>query len=183
VTTAAVVLAAGGGSRFEADGHKLLALLRGRPLVSWAIESAVAAALDETMVVTGAVPIAVPDGVTVLDNPEWQTGIASSLQVAIARAGSAGHEAVVVGLGDQPFVVPLAWKAVAACPAPIAVATYDGVRGNPVRLARSVWDLLPSDGDAGARVLMREQPELVAEVACDGAAADVDTVEDLDRWS
>jgi CTP:molybdopterin cytidylyltransferase MocA len=184
VTTAAVVLAAGGGSRFSGDTHKLLADFRGRPLVAWAVEHALEAGLNETIVVTGAVDLhgVLPEGVTVIENARWEDGQATSLHAAIAEAERKGHGAVVIGLGDQPAVPPDAWRAVAASHAAIAVATYEGKRRNPVRLARTVWSLLPAEGDEGARTLMRRRPDLVGEVACVGDPADVDTAEDLARW-
>lgn len=178
-----MVLAAGGGSRFAGDGHKLVVPLRGAPLVTWSVRAAVAADLDQTIVVWGAVPLdgLMPAGVVLVENQQWSTGLASSLRAALAE--TTDHDAVVVGLGDQPFVPAEAWRAVAASDAPIAVATYAGRRRNPVRLAREVWPLLPAGGDRGARDLIAERPDLVVEVACSGEPADVDTAEDLARWS
>jgi len=178
-----VVLAAGGGRRFGGTVPKLLADFRGRPLVRWAVDAAVAAGLDDVVVVTGAVDLgaALPAGVRMVPNPRWEAGLASSLQAALAQLGA--RDAAVVGLGDQPLVPAAAWRAVAASDAAIAVATFEGARRPPVRLAREVWPLLPAEGDEGARALMRDRPDLVAEVACSGEPADVDTLEDLERWS
>ncbi|MDA8061145.1 MAG: NTP transferase domain-containing protein [Actinomycetota bacterium] len=190
----AAVLAAGGAARFRASrgggaddpaDHKLLAPFRGRPLVAWALEAAAGAALERTFVVTGAVELEglVPPGAEVLANPDWASGQASSLQVALRAAREAGLGALVVGLGDQPLVPAAAWSAVARGRGPIVVATYAGRRRNPVRLDESVWSELPTVGDEGARRLIGLHPELVSEVACDGDPADVDTWEDLRRWS
>lgn len=184
-TTAAVLLAAGGGRRFAADGHKLLAPFRGRTVVAHAVAAAHEAGLDEVIVVVGAVDLRseLPAGVTVVDNPAWADGQAGSLQVAIRTAAAHGHGAVVVGLGDQPLVPAAAWRAVAVSASPIAVATYDGQRRNPVRLAEEVWPLLPTEGDEGARSVIRARDDLVEAVPCPGSPVDIDTVEDLDRWN
>ena len=191
MSTAAIVLAAGGGSRFRASGggvHKLLAAYLGRTVVEWSIEAAASAQLDATYVVRGATDLPLPplvaDKVRFVRNDRWREGIATSLQAGVTQARRDGHVAVVVGLGDQPLVRSDAWRLVArASTSPVAVATYRGERGNPVRLSSMVWPLLPRGGDEGARVVMRRRPDLVVEVPCPGRAADIDTVDDLREWS
>lgn len=183
----AVLLAAGGGSRFRGDTHKLRAPLHGRPVLAHALDALVASEL-EAVVVTGAVDVVdlVPDGIDVVPNPQWERGQAGSVQVGIDVARQRGHDAVVVGLGDQPFLTADAWRAVAGADAAIAVATYHGRRGHPVRLGAAVWDLLPAAGDEVGRAVMRSRPELVREIPCQGGdapVADIDTLEDLRRWS
>jgi molybdenum cofactor cytidylyltransferase len=182
----AVVLAAGAGSRFSGSGHKLLAEHDGRAVVEYAVESALEG-LGRVLVVTGAigVPATLADhsGVRLVHHAGWADGQATTLAAAIdAVRDDATVEAVVVGLGDQPSITPEAWRRVAASEAPIAVATYDGRRRNPVRLHRSVWPLLPTSGDEGARALIRLRADLVEEVPCSGSPADIDTLEDLLRW-
>lgn len=188
VSTAGVLLAAGAGTRFAGPRHKLLADLDGQSVVSRALGSLLGASLEAVAVVTGAVDVsgvfaATGSDIAVIDNDRWESGIASSVRCAASWAARQGHEAIVVGLADQPFVTSAAWRTVAASVAPIAVGTYDGRRGNPVRLAREVWPLLPHGGDEGARTVMRRFPELVVPVACEGSPDDIDTVEDLRRWS
>lgn len=179
-----MLLAAGGGSRFTRSTHKLLAPLGDSTVFGRALAAALDAGFAHLVVVSGAVDLPLV-GTPVVErhHPGWAAGQATSLQAGIAAARELGAGAVVVGLGDQPFVTSSAWRAVAASSAPVAVATYDGVRGNPVRLAADVWPLLPVEGDTGARQLMTLHPELVEEVPCQGSAADIDTPEDLERWT
>lgn len=180
-----VLLAAGGGSRFAGAEHKLRAPFRGRPLVAWALEAAAGAGLP-LLVVTGAVEVAdlLPSGATEVRNERWSKGQATSLQAGLTAADGAGHDVVVVGLGDQPFVPAEAWRRVAEeCSTSIAVATYEGRRGNPVRLHAEIWPLLPIAGDEGARSLMDGRPDLVTPVACPGHPVDIDTTEELEQWS
>lgn len=189
MTVLAVVLAAGAGSRFRASGateHKLLVPVRGRPIVAWAIDAALAAGFDELVVVTGSVALPVPTGVRVLHNDRWMEGQATSLALAVEHGRLGGHDAVVVGLGDQPFLTSEAWRAVAAAVSlerPLATATYDGVTGQPVAIHVSLWDEIPTTGDAGARSLLARHRDLIVEVPCTGSPADIDNLEDLARWS
>jgi CTP:molybdopterin cytidylyltransferase MocA len=114
----------------------------------------------------------------------WRNGIAGSLRTALeALEGWAQVEAVCIGLADQPRIGPEAYRrldAAYADGAKLAVATYGGVRANPVLLGRGIWpEARKLDGDEGARTLMRTHP--VVEVSCDGTGSpeDVDTLDDL----
>jgi molybdenum cofactor cytidylyltransferase len=209
--TLVVVLAAGAGSRYSGDTHKLEAVVGDRTVAEHSIVAAIASGVGDVIVITGASqpspdtmsalsgatttdarasdPGAVDDGtaetaetIQFIHNPDWADGQAVSLQVALEEASRVEAEAIVVGLADQPGVTPEAWRRVAASRSPIAVATYDGVRGNPVRLHRSVWQMLAPTGDEGARSLMRLRPELVEQIPCPGSAHDIDTREDLQLW-
>ncbi len=183
-----VVLAAGSGSRYRGSTPKVLAPLPdGTTLVGRAVATASEAGLDAVAVVLGALTAAelapLPAGLTVLVNPRWAEGQATSLTTAIRWARGLGAPAITVGLGDQPGLTSSAWRTVAGAGSPIALATYDGTRGHPVRLGSAVWDALSSTGDAGARELVRCRPDLVTEVPCVGDPTDVDTVEDLAAWA
>lgn len=182
--TVLVLLAAGAGSRFAGPGHKLTADLGGHSVAERSVAAAQAAGVGPVVVVTGATPLPLPDSpdLHVISNPDWAAGQSTSLRAGIAEAERLGAVAIVVGLADQPFVEPEAWRSVAAATSPIAVATYDGKRRNPVRLHRDVWPLLPAGGDEGARSLIRLRSDLVEEVPCLGSPADIDTLEDLRTW-
>jgi molybdenum cofactor cytidylyltransferase len=195
--TVAVVLAAGSGTRFVGSTHKLQSVAQGRPVYHWAVESAIEANIGPVVVVTGKTPLpldfALSDEAQAsitkwglphsINNPNWSTGMASSVQCAIEFAASLGAQAVVVGLADQPCVPPSAWQRVASSTSPLAVATYDTKRGNPVKLHAEMWSHLPTTGDEGARNLLRSHHQLVSEVSCTGSAIDIDTIEDLEQAS
>lgn len=184
MTTAAVVLAAGAGTRFGGDTHKLRAPFRGLTVVQHALGAAVEAEFDAVYIVSGAVELRdlIPDGVVLVDNHSWELGQATSLRAGVFTAENDGHEAVVIGLGDQPLVGAESWRAVAEAEGDLVTAVFRGRRSPPVKLGRAVWPFLPTSGDAGARMLMQMRPERVTEVSCTGESVDFDTLEDLQAW-
>ena len=186
-TTLGVLLAAGSGTRFLGSQHKLLSHIDGQTIFSRSLSAMTGSHLDGFIVVSGAVDLSDQIGdVEEVHNPNWKSGQRSSVITAMQFARMHGYDAIVVGLADQPFLTSEAWTNVASSTSPIAIATYNGARGNPVRLHSSVWDTfedLDADPDAGARSLIHMHPELVRGVVCEGNSADIDTTEDLDTWT
>jgi len=184
----AIVLAAGGGSRF--GGGKLLAKLGGQPIIEAVLDNLREAPVDEIIVIVGAEARRLREvceryGVRTVANEKWERGQATSV---LAGLRASGGRAAVVLLGDQPFVGAEAVERLVAAfaeGAKVAVATYGGKRRNPVLFSREVWPLLEAElaGDEGARSFLRRHPELLVEVPCEGVGdpADVDTREDLER--
>lgn len=164
---AAVVLAAGAGSRFGGPKQRVL--------LPYVLERIRGSCVDEIVVVAGAHSLDA-EGVRVVDCPEWERGPGASLRCGLGALGP-DVEAAVVCLADGPAIAPEAigrvvdaWRAGAA---DIVAASYDGERSHPVVLGRAAWTAIP---DEGARALDARL------VPCDdfGAPGDVDTIEDLD---
>jgi CTP:molybdopterin cytidylyltransferase MocA len=200
-TVAGVLLAAGEGSRFGQP--KALVELNGQTLAERGVGLLRAGGADPILVVTGAVPLEL-DGTLTVDNPQWRTGMGSSLRAALqvlteaGRGPDIGREigpeigtaigAVVVALADQPLVGAEAVARLIAAyrgGASVAVAAYDGQPRNPVLLAREHWPevIATATGDQGARTFLRTRPELVTLVECGdtGRPDDIDTPADLAR--
>ncbi|WP_197523316.1 nucleotidyltransferase family protein [Actinokineospora pegani] len=179
-----VVLAAGGGRRFGAP--KALVRFAGRTLVDLAV--AAVSGCDAVVVVVGAAGDEVRDAVagrcSVVGNPEWETGMGSSLRAGLAAAESIGAgDAVVVATVDTPGVTRAAVERVAALAGPdaLARAVYEGTPGHPVLLGRSHWGGVAASarGDAGARAYLRGRDVVAVECADVAVGSDVDTPEDL----
>lgn len=192
----AIVLAAGRSSRWRAAGGaeatKLVAEVSGKPIVRRVAEAALASRAWPVVVVVGHEREAVGAALAGLDlttavNPDFASGIASSLRTGLA-ALPADVAAALVLLGDMPDVAsPLIDRLIEsfeASPGVLAVAPVTGGRrGNPVLIARGLFGpAMALEGDEGARRLLSGlAPGAVAEVETTGAEAafDVDTPEDL----
>jgi len=126
---------------------------------------------------------AILSGSSLVDNPDWATGMGSSLRVGLAALEPTDCDAVVVLPVDTPGVTPAAVaRFVALVSADVlARATYDGAPGHPVLIGRSRWADVAAlaEGDEGARPYLARHPATT--VPCEDIAtgADVDTPADL----
>jgi nicotine blue oxidoreductase len=182
---AGLVLAAGGGRRMGRP--KALLRLRGELLVERACRLLADGGCAPVLAVLGAGADEVPPlpGVTTVRNPDWPTGMASSLRTGLAAVPPAAG-AVVVTLVDTPLLGPEAVRRLVAAGgdgAEAAVATYAGEPGHPVLLARSVLAEVAAaaTGDRGARAWLAAHPDRVRLVPCDGTGdpRDLDVPDDL----
>jgi len=183
---AGVLLAAGEGSRL--GGPKALVEVAGRRLVDRGVALLRDGGTDPVVVVTGAVDVPLL-GVITVHNPDWRSGMGSSLATGLEALPDA-CAAAVVALVDQPLIGPgVVQRLIAAYldGAGIAVASYNGRPRNPVLLARDEWAgvLALATGDVGARPYLQAHQDRVTAVECGdiGRPDDVDTPEDLARVS
>ena len=211
LTLAVVVLAAGAGSRFsEEPGGKLLAPLRGEPMLARVIGEVRAFGPAATVVVLGHGAATIERALDWRDelrvrNHAPERGLASSLQAGIdtLRALPGAFDGAFIVLGDQPRLQAqtmhqLAATAAAAATAtaaataavrpadrPVVVPRYtDGPERNPVLLLRPAWSWVDElKGDRGLAPLIGARPDAVLEVKVSGEMPDVDTLDDLARLS
>jgi molybdenum cofactor cytidylyltransferase len=190
VTVAAVILAAGKASRMgEGGAHKLLAEFDGEPLVRRAAETALSADSASVIVVTGhrrsEIEAALSGlNVIAIDNPDYASGMASSLISGFSASQARDADGVLVMLADMPGVTAGDLDALisafrSASGRAIVRAVSRGKRGNPVILPRSLGDaVMRLEGDVGARHIIETSGLPVIDVDIgDAAHLDVDTPE------
>jgi nicotine blue oxidoreductase len=178
---AGLLLAAGGGRRYGRP--KALVERDGRLAVEWAIDVLHDGGCAPLVVVVGAAAAEVRaraalGPATVLDNPDWATGMGSSLRVGLAALDPAAAAALVM-LVDMPGVTAAAVRRLAALAEPgiLARASYEGRPGHPVLLGRDHWAgvAAAATGDEGARPYLARHA--VRAIPCEDVAdgTDVDT--------
>lgn len=183
----AVVLAAGRGERF--GGDKVLAPLRGIPLVRHAVDRLALAGVSPIVVVGGATGEGVRAALAgtpaeVVVNPNPALGLSASLRTGV-EALPAACDAFFVALGDQPLLdvevlrrLVETWRGSNAA---AVVPVYRDGRGNPVLFDGTMRRQLRGlAGDAGARELLEAMGDRVVRVDVDvDAPRDVDSPDDL----
>ena len=195
---AAVVLAAGAGSRYSTvPGGKLLATLDGRPLLAHVLEAVRGYGPAVTVVVLGEGADEIEAGIDWVDetrarNPDPQRGLSSSIQtgIQVLEQRPDSFDGAFLVLGDQPMLrtdvmAALCDAAVRARPAdrPIVAPRYAADTGprNPVLLLRPAWPLVDElDGDRGLGPLLDRRPDMVQDIDVAGMMPDVDRPTDLE---
>lgn len=165
-----------------------------RPLVTAAVETALAAPVDTVVVVVGAQAALVRRTLDAIATPrlgiveceEWSIGQSASLRAGIA-ALPIDAEGVLVFLGDMPLVPAiLAEQLTEAIKAGACAATvsFKGRPAHPIAFSRSLFGEIGTvTGDRGARHLLEGRPDVVRLVTTDpGSVFDVDEQCDLDRF-
>ncbi|MCC5978217.1 MAG: nucleotidyltransferase family protein [Salinarimonas sp.] len=187
---AAIVLAAGLGSRFG-GGAKPLAPLRGKPMLAHVLDAAKASRAQPVIVVTGhdhnaLAALCEGQGVSLVHNADYRSGLAGSLKTGM-RALPATCTGALILLADMPLVraatldaLIAAFEADPDCTALVPVC--DGRRGNPVLLTRRLMPQIQMlEGDRGAGPLLRGSGEVLeVEVDDPGIHLDADTRQALD---
>ena len=189
---AGLLLAAGEGRRLGL-GPKALLRYRGRPLIEHAVSVLRTGGCERVVVVLGAGADDVAAqadlaGCTVERNPDWASGMGSSLRVGLAALPPVAP-AALVALVDTPGVTPEAVARLLAAHrsgAQLAAAAYAGRRGHPVLIGAGHWPEASAGavGDAGARTLLRDHAAELVLVECADIAVpdDIDTPEAWAVW-
>ena len=188
ISVTIVLLAAGRSSRMGADGaHKLLAEFGGMPLIRRSAITASSCESHSVIAVTGyrhaEIEAAIADlPVKIVRNPEYPSGMASSLALGVAATEADRPDGIMIMLADMPALtvsnLNALIEAFRACESKCIVrAAADGKPGNPVLFPSRLHAQLKSlTGDTGGREIVRTAglPVIDVEIG-ESALIDVDT--------
>ncbi len=184
---AALLLAAGASSRLG-ELKQLLRDTDGTPVITRLAASAVSANLSPVVVVLGSNATAVRESlrglpVQIVENAEWQHGMATSIHAGLRALAAEAVQAVVLMACDQPAVTTEHLQALLArfvVEHSRVASSYANVHGIPAVWPRADWPaMMALTGDRGARALFNGT-EVTVPLA--HGELDLDTPQDLAAW-
>lgn len=191
-TIAAVILAAGASTRMGTP--KQLLLDQGQSLLRRVIETAIAAHCSPIFVVLGAYSAQIRCElkdlpVQVVENPEWQTGMGSSIRHGIQALidKTPTVEAAILLLCDQPFVSAPTIHQLASVyrstNKPIIVSAYQNTIGVPALFHSTLFlELTGLTQAEGAKKVIQRHLNSVVTVEFPQGAIDLDTPDDYQQF-
>jgi len=191
--TGLIILAAGSSSRLGKPKQNLI--YQGKTLLQKAIDAGQSSVCQPIVVVLGANlglirPTIENKPITIIQNEDWQEGMASSIRVGIKgiQNSAPNISSVILMLCDQPFVDAAILnglvKSNADNYAGIAGCAYNDTIGPPVIFDSAYFDeLLLLKGQEGAKKLLFKYIDKVAAIPFSLGKIDIDTIEDYERIS
>ena len=190
---AAVILAAGASTRMGTP--KQLLQWQGRSLLRSITKTAIAADCEPIIIVLGAfsdrIQAEVIDlPVQIVNNPEWQTGMGSSIRTGIKALLDRNMDvkATILLLCDQPFVSPQTIGRLRSIydttHQSIVAASYQDTIGVPALFDRQLFpELLKLDCAEGAKIVIKNHLNATATIDFPQGAIDLDTPMDYQQIS
>ena len=166
-------------------------LIKGKSMLQSVLDVFRKANVDRVVVVLGANERRVRktvkfDREKIIVNRSYAKGLSSSLRLGVAKAGPEA-EAVIVALGDQPFVSPSTIvkliEGYRNSHALVVIPVHRGTRGNPVLLDRRLFQEVGKiRGDVGAKSIFESRDIFTLEVPVrdKGVTIDIDTPKDYE---
>jgi molybdenum cofactor cytidylyltransferase len=186
-----IILAAGEGKRM--GKVKLTLPLGDKQLIEWVLQAVKLAPLDKYFLVVRPedkemIKIGESWGAEIVLNPEYRSGMSSSIRKALDQISSEVVEGIFILLGDQPLINPSIifkmLKAFTPGKREIVVPFYKDKQGNPI-LFDNYWkeELMKLSGDVGGRVLIKAHPERIKRVKIpdESIFLDIDREEDYEK--
>lgn len=180
-----VIMAAGASTRF--GSNKLLTLLQGRPLYTYALNAVSGSGISSVTVVTACPPIAETAkafGFQVVENNRPELGISHTIHLGLNTLSHC--DGVLFMTADQPFLSSGTLQALSEAfrqqPDRIVAASSNGQRGNPCLFPACLFpELLALSGDTGGGAVIRRHADLLTLVEVPAQElADADTPEALE---
>ena len=189
VKVSAIVLG-GGLSRRMGEENKLFLPIKGKPMIGWVIEQVKASNASDVVLVGSALSTEklrefLDVRIEVVDNPDYKTGMTSSIQAGVQAARGDGY---MICLGDQPNIRTDTYDQLIDVfentPNSIVLPYYQGTKGNPVIFPKAYREeILKHPHPEGCKELIQEnwQQVVKVEVHDTGVLLDVDTPSDYEQ--